>query len=65
MSYQRRDTLVEEIVNTQPTLRAFVRDLSTDLTAGSWNLVSYSFQRGSEALWDRARADHSGLLERP
>jgi hypothetical protein len=33
--------------------------------AGSWNLLSYSFQRGFEALWDQAKADHSGLLLRP
>ena len=65
MSFQRRDALVEEIVQAQPALGGFVRDLSTDLTAGSWDLVSYSFQRGFEALWDLARADHSGLLERP
>ena len=65
MSYQRRDALVEEIVQLQPTLRPFVRDLSSDLMAGSWDLVSYSFERGFEALWDLARADSSGLLERP
>ena len=50
MSYQRRDALVEEIVQLQPTLRRAVRDLSTDLMAGSWDLVSYSFERGFEAL---------------
>lgn len=65
MSHLRRDALVEDIVRTQPVLRAFVHDLPTDLTAGSWNLVSYSFQRGFDALWDLARVDHSGLLERP
>jgi hypothetical protein len=65
MSHRRRDALVEEIVQTQPILRAFVRDLSTDLAAGSWDLVSYSFQRGFERLWDLACVDHSGLLERP
>lgn len=65
MSFDRRDALVEQIVQAQPTLRGFMRDLSTDLIAGSWDLVSYSFQRGFEALWDLARADHSGLLERP
>ena len=65
MSHQRRDALVEEIVQVQPTLRPFVRDLSTDLTAGSWDLVSYSFERGFEALWDLARVDGSGLLKRP
>lgn len=65
MSLQHREALVEQIAQTQPKLGAFVRDLSTDLTAGSWDLVSYSFERGFEALWDLARADHSGLLERP
>jgi len=59
--------LVEHIVEMQPELRAFVRDLpqGEDLTAGSWDLLSYSFQRGFEALWDQARVDHSGLLLRP
>lgn len=65
MSNHRRDALIEEVVQTQPVLRAFVRDLSTDLVAGSWDLVSYSFQRGFEGLWDLARDDNSGLLERP
>ena len=65
MSYQRRDALIEEIVQVQPTLRTFGGDLSTDLTAASWDLVSYSFQRGFEALWDLAYVDNSGLLERP
>jgi len=65
MSLERREALVEEIVELQPSIRGFVRDLSTDLTAGSWDLVSYSFQRGFEAMWDLARADHSGLLLRP
>lgn len=65
MSLEHREALVDRIVQTQPALRAFVRDLSTDLTAGSWDLVSYSFERGFEAMWDLARADHSGLLERP
>ena len=31
MSYQCRDALLEKIVQTQPTLRPFVRDLTTDL----------------------------------
>ncbi|WP_445678473.1 hypothetical protein [Radicibacter daui] len=65
MSYQRREALVEEIVDLQPTLRPFVRDRSTDMTAGSWDFLSYSFERGFEALWDLARVDRSGLLERP
>ena len=65
MSDQHRDALVEQIVQAQPSLGALVRDLSSDLAAGSWDLVSFSFQRGFEALWDAARKDHSGLLERP
>jgi hypothetical protein len=65
MSLERREALVEEIVAKQPPLGSFVRDLSTDLAANSWDLVSYSFQRGFEAMWDLARVDHSGLLLRP
>ncbi|MEH6758778.1 MAG: hypothetical protein V7676_14900 [Parasphingorhabdus sp.] len=65
MSFQRREALIEKIVNVQPPFRELVRDFSSDLTAGSWDLVSYSFQQGFEALWDLARADHTGLLERP
>ena len=67
MSLERREELVEHIVEMQPELRAFVRHLSQgqDLIAGSWDLLSYSFQRGFEALWDQARVDHSGLLLRP
>ena len=65
MSKHDRGVLIEQIVQLQPSLGALVRELSSDLTAGSWDLVSYSFQRGFEALWDAARKDHSGLLERP
>jgi hypothetical protein len=65
MTLQRREALADQIVATQPTLRAFVRDMTTDLSAGSRDLVSYSFQRGFEAMWDPALADQSGLLERP
>ena len=65
MSLEHREALAEQIVEMQPSIRGFVRDLSTDLTAGSWDFVSYSFQRGFEAMWDLARADHSGLLLRP
>lgn len=65
MSQDRRDRLVEQIVDAQPELRAFVRRLPLDMTAGSWDMLSYSFQRGFEALWDSARVDHSGLLRRP
>jgi len=65
MSLERREALADQIVQSQPSLGAFVRDLTTDLSAGSWDLASYSFQRGFEALWDLAAADHSGLLHRP
>ena len=67
MSLERREQLVEHIVETQPELRAFVRNLPRDhdMIAGSWDLLSYSFQRGFEALWDQAQADHSGLLLSP
>lgn len=67
MSLERRDQLVEHIVEAQPVLRAFVRNLprSHDLMAGSWDLLSYSFQKGFETLWDHACADHSGLLLQP
>ncbi len=65
MSLQKRDELVEHIIATQPSLRGFMRDLPTDISIGSWDLISYSFQRGFEAIWDLARADHSGLLLSP
>ncbi len=65
MSVERRDQLVDEIVETQPRLAAFVRPLSSDLVAGSWDLLSYSFQRAFELMWDHARADSPGLLVRP
>jgi len=67
MSLEHREQLVEHIVETQPELRAFVRNLphGHDLISGSWDLLSYSFQRGFETLWDHARADHSGLLLQP
>jgi hypothetical protein len=65
MTYRHREKLVDEIVESQPTLRGFMRETSGDMLAGSWDLVSYSFQRGFEAMWDLARADHSGLLHLP
>lgn len=65
MSLQKRDALVEDILEGQPSLRGFVKDLPNDFYAGSWDLVSYSFERGFEAMWDLARADHSGLLKMP
>ena len=67
MSLKRRDELAEQIVQTQPALRAFVRDVPQlqNLVSWSWDLLSYSFQRGFETLWDQAYADHSGLLLHP
>lgn len=65
MSLERRDQLVNEIVDTQPRLAAFVKPLSSDLIAGSWDLLSYSYERAFELMWDHARADSSGLLVRP
>jgi HEPN domain-containing protein len=65
MSAERRDQLIDQVVETQPELRAFVQQYPSDMTAGSWNLVSYSFQRGFEAMWDLAQTDSSGLLLRP
>jgi hypothetical protein len=67
MSLERRDQLVEHIVETQPELRAFVRNLPREhnLISWSWDLLAYSFQKGFETLWDQARSDHSGLLLQP
>ena len=65
MTHQHRDALVEQIVQIQPALRDFLRERPEDLLAGNWDLMSYSFQKGFEALWDLARADVSGLLQMP
>lgn len=65
MSVDRRDRLVEQIVESQPRLVSFVRPLPSDMIAGSWDLLSYSFQRGFELMWDQACAESSGLLTRP
>lgn len=65
MSLERRDRLVEQIVDAQPRLTTFVRPLPSDMIAGSWDLLSYSFQQGFELMWDQACAESSGLLARP
>ena len=62
---QRRDELVDQILDTQPRLAGFVRAVPDDMSAGSWDMLSYSYQRGFEAMWDQALADRSGLLLRP
>jgi HEPN domain-containing protein len=67
MSLERRQELEEQIVNEQPELGAFVRNLPSehDMLSGSWDLLAYSFQRGFETFWDAARAYHNDLLLRP
>jgi hypothetical protein len=70
MSIQKREALVENILDRQSALGGFVKDLpqNTCIMAGSWDLVSFSFQRGFEAMWDLAQADHpnyDSLLEMP
>jgi hypothetical protein len=65
MTAEQRERLADQIVETQPRLRAFIRPLGTDMVAGSWDLLSYSFQLGFDAFWDLAKADQSGLLLRP
>jgi hypothetical protein len=67
LSLERRDQLVEQIVEEQPELNAFVRNLPLehDLTSGSWDLLAYSFQRGFETFWDLAQSYHNDLLLRP
>lgn len=65
MSLGYRERLIDRIVESRPALGTFVRRQPLDLTAGSWDMLSYSFQRGFETLWDQARVDRSGLLLRP
>jgi hypothetical protein len=66
MSLQHRNALAGQIVEMQPSIRGFVSDSSSVcLIAGSWDMMSYSFQCGFEAMWDLARADNGGLLELP
>lgn len=65
MSAEAREELVDRLIASQPNLKAFVRRHPLDLTAGSWDMLSYSFQRGFDVMWDNARTDHSGLLLRP
>lgn len=65
MSNELRERLIDEVVESQPQLRAFLARRSDDMLAGSWDLMAYSFQRGFEAMWDLARNDLSGLLVNP
>ena len=65
MSLERRQQLIDQAVADDSKLTTFVREQPHDMLSGSWDLVSYSFQRGFEALWNLARRDLSGLLMRP
>lgn len=67
MTVERRNELVDQIIDAQPQLLDFVRELPSgrDMIAGSWDLLAYGFERGFEAMWDQARLDRSGLLLRP
>jgi len=65
MSLEKRDILVGHIVERQPALRKFLSKSEGCIIQGSWDLVSFSFQEGFEAMWDLARASNSGLLTMP
>lgn len=67
MSLSRREELAEQIVETQPALSVFVREVPQlqNLVSWSWDALSYGFQRAFETLWDHAYADHTGLLLHP
>lgn len=66
MSQEQRDLLAQQIMDTQPSLSAFVHEHThDDMMTGNWDLLAYSYQRGFEALWDAALSDHSGLLISP
>ena len=66
MSLKRREALAEQIANAQPKLGNFLRDHHISVAiVGSWDFMSYSFQRGFEQMWDLARVDMSGLLTPP
>lgn len=65
MTYKHREALIDKIVDQQPSLQGFVRKASGDMRSGSWDLVSYSFRRGFETMWDLARADLTGQLHLP
>jgi hypothetical protein len=66
MESNKQELLVDEIMQNQPSLAKFlVDDHHVSLMSGSWDLYSYSFQKGFEAMWDLAATDQSGLLERP
>ena len=65
MSEERREALIEALIEDQPELGDLIRRRPNDFMAGSWDLLAYSFQRGFEVMWDHACRDQSGLLDRP
>lgn len=65
MSIQLRNALAEQIMTEQPSISGFVKNSSTSIIAGSWDLMSYSFQLGFQAMWDVARANNKGLYNYP
>lgn len=66
MSTELRLALAEQIADDQPRLGQFLQDRTLGIPVlGSWDFISYSFQRGFEELWDRAKTDMSGLMVPP
>lgn len=65
MSLERRQQLELEVADDQPGLQEFVRHSPGSLLSGSWEFLSYSFERGFETMWDQAQKDHAGLLIHP
>jgi len=65
MSKEMRDALSEQAQDQYPSLKTGLSNCDTDIVAGDWDLVAYSFQIGFERFWDLAKADQSGLLDRP
>ncbi|WP_028233814.1 hypothetical protein, partial [Pseudochrobactrum sp. AO18b] len=60
-----REYLSKQMNEARPVFNVFVKETPSDITSGSWDLVSYSYQLGFEAMWDAARLNPSGLLTRP
>lgn len=66
MSLKHREALAQQIVDANPILGAYLRNYDPGTAVlGSWDFMSYSFQRGFEEMWDKARIDLSGLLTPP
>lgn len=65
MSKEMRDALSEQALEQYPYLKTGLSNSDTDIVAGNWDLVSYSYQTGFMKFWDLAKAEPSGLLDRP